>query len=173
MIMPASHTAYAADSANLIPHGGWAYPRQLTPASAWGAPPAPAVPSPPAYLATPALQPHAETPAPTDPYAPRRDAPIFRLQETPSVEAPTTTAQTQDAPRAPSANGSRYYSVHRQAGRQPDSPRLPEPVYLDALPVELTNPVSSDDLAAPAAAPQMIRDANGRLRAVADLEDPL
>ncbi len=143
--------AHASDSRAVIPHGGWAYPRQLTPASAWGAPPPPTVPVPPAYLGQGSSLPH-------DPMAPRPDAPVYRVQ--PSADSGAT------------ASGPRYYSVHRQVGRQPDAPPRPAPVYLDALPVDLSEPPASDDLAAPPATPQMIRDANGRLRAVADYQDP-
>lgn len=133
--------AYAAvmgNEAAVIPHGGWNYPRAATPASSMV--------------------------APADPYAPRPDAPIFRLGEAAPVAS-------EAKPRS-GADGSRYYSVHRQAGRTPDAPPRPAPIYLDALPVDLTTVPSSDDLAAPPAAPQMIRDANGRLRAVADYQDP-
>lgn len=122
--------------------------------------------------------------------APRRDAPIFRLQR----PAPATTvepqAQAQPQPQpqsqagaapqpAPAAaapgdqGGARYYSVHRQAGRQPDATPLPAPVYLDALPVELTSTPASTDLAEPPAAPNLIRNANGRLQALPANEDPV
>jgi hypothetical protein len=111
-------------------------------------------------------------PAEHDPYAPRRDAPIFRLQNPATAPEPATEG-TAPAQPAASAGGARYYSVHRQAGRQPDPPQLPEPVYLDALPIDLTTALSSDDLAAPPEAPQIIRDANGRVRTVADPDDPL
>ncbi|WP_406852030.1 hypothetical protein WEU32_11865 [Brevundimonas sp. BH3] len=119
-------------------------------------------------------------PAEHDPYAPRRDAPIFRLQNPATAPASDGTAPAQpsaDATNPPvpaaSAGGARYYSVHRQAGRQPDPPQRPEPVYLDALPIDLTTPVSSDDLAAPPEAPQLVRDAKGRVRTVADPDDLL
>lgn len=119
-------------------------------------------------------------PAEHDPYAPRRDAPIFRLQNPATAPASDDTAPAQpsaDATNPPvpaaSAGGARYYSVHRQAGRQPDPPQRPEPVYLDALPIDLTTPVSSDDLAAPPEAPQLVRDAKGRVRTVADPDDLL
>jgi len=119
-------------------------------------------------------------PAEHDPNAPRRDAPIFRLQNPATAPASDGTAPAQpsaDATNPPvpaaSAGGARYYSVHRQAGRQPDPPQRPEPVYLDALPIDLTTPVSSDDLAAPPEAPQLVRDAKGRVRTVADPDDLL
>ena len=125
--------------------------------------------------------------------APRRDAPIFRLQR--PAPAPTVDPQPQTQPQpqpqsqaaaAPQAapqpapvaapgdqGGARYYSVHRQAGRQPDATPLPAPVYLDALPVELTSTPASTDLAEPPAAPNLIRNANGRLQALPANEDPV
>jgi hypothetical protein len=102
--------------------------------------------------------------------APRRDAPIFRLQR----PAPSEPAQPQAQAAAPAADGgARYYSVHRQAGRQPDATPLPAPVYLDALPVELSSTPASTDLAEPPAAPNLIRNANGRLQALPANEDPI
>ena len=123
-----------------------------------------------------------------DPMAPRRDAPIFRLQRPSAQPAPAsaqaaqpqaqaqTPADAQPAPAAdaPSAQGgARYYSVHRQAGRQPDATPLPAPVYLDALPVDLTSPPASTDLAEPPPAPNLIRNANGRIQALPATEDPV
>jgi hypothetical protein len=133
--------------------------------------------------------------------APRRDAPIFRLQRAVPEEAPAvapapaqTQAQAAPAPAAPSRpqspaqsaaqpqpqpsqplqtapqEGARYYSLHRQAGRQPDATPLPPTVYLDGLPVELTTPPPSTDLAAPPAQPALIRNSNGRLQAAPDTE---
>lgn len=75
------------------------------------------------------------------------------------------------APATP--GGARYYSIHRQAGREPDTPRLPEPVYLDALPVELNTLPDSQDLAAPPPTPTLMRDAQGRIRPAPDFDtDP-
>ncbi|MNE26718.1 hypothetical protein D3C80_1200960 [compost metagenome] len=120
--------------------------------------------------------------------APRRDAPIFRLQRPAPSEpvaaapAPPQTAaapQTQTRTQAPAQpqpsqpapqEGARYYSLHRQAGRQPDATPLPTTVYLDALPVELTTPPSSTDLAEPPAQPALIRNSSGRLQAAPDTE---
>lgn len=107
--------------------------------------------------------------------APRPDAPVFRLgrfteyQPTHNVVSEQAATST-PAPATP--NGARYYSVHRQVGRQPDAPVLPEPVYLDALPVDLSTPVTSEDLAAPPSVPVMTRGSRGRLRPTADIEDP-
>ena len=119
-----------------------------------------------------------------DPMAPRRDAPIFRLQRPSAQPAsapaqtpqPQTPAEAQPAPAAdaPSAQGgARYYSVHRQAGRQPDATPLPAPIYLDALPVDLTSMPASTDLAEPPPAPNLIRNANGRIQALPATEDPV
>jgi hypothetical protein len=109
--------------------------------------------------------------------APRRDAPIFRLQRPAPQPAPVAppAQQTQTTPasegqQAPTQGGARYYSVHRQAGRQPDATPLPPPIYLDALPVELTTPPAATDLAEPPAAPNLIRNSNGRLQAAPDTE---
>lgn len=135
------------------------------PAPVVEAAPAAAVPDPAAY----------------DPMAPRRDAPIFRLQRpAPSPAAPAQTqAEAQTPPAAyaapapaPAQDSARYYSVHRQAGRQPDATPMPAPVYLDALPVDLTSMPASTDLAQPPAAPNLIRNANGRLQALPANEDP-
>ena len=164
-----------------------------TPTAYYAAPPEPA---PPPITTAPALAPAPEPtpPAPEapafDPMAPRRDAPIFRLQRAaPSepVAAPAAPAQPQAAPApVPQAQaqahvpaqpsqpapqeGARYYSLHRQAGRQPDATPLPPTVYLDALPVELATPPASADLAEPPAQPALIRNANGRLQAAPDTE---
>lgn len=135
--------------------------------------PPPPPPAPPAVESTP-VNAH-------DPMAPRRDALIFTLQRpaaAPAVGAPVAQPQADAAPaplaaETPASQGSaRYYSVHRQAGRQPDATPLPAPVYLDALPVDLTTTPASPDLAEPPAAPNLIRNANGRLQALPANEDP-
>ena len=150
--------------------------------------PTPTAPAPVAQAPLP------ETPSPApavDPMAPRRDAPIFRLQRPAPSAAHQAEAQPQAQPQpqaqaqaqaqaAPppvvespgGQGGARYYSVHRQAGRQPDATPLPAPVYLDALPVELSSTPASTDLAEPPAAPNLIRNANGRLQALPANEDP-
>jgi hypothetical protein len=170
------------------------------PASEYAPPPAP-IPEPVREIAREAAPlreaPPAADPA-YDPMAPRRDAPIFRLQR-PNAEAaaPQPSAPQASAPPAEYApqpavqpepqagqqprviagaagQGSRYYSLHRQAGRQPDSVPTPPPVYLDALPVQLDETPSSGDLAAPPEPPSMYRDAQGRVRATPQVEaDPL
>jgi hypothetical protein len=121
-----------------------------------------------------------------DPMAPRRDAPIFRMQQTPpppvsAQPAPSPQEQGQAAPIAPeprrvalvAANpadrpaeqGARYYSVHRQNGREPDPLTLPQPTYVDALAITTPVTLASQDLAQPEQAPTLIRDAQGRVRA--------
>ncbi len=129
--------------------------------------PEPAAPAPQARL-QPELQPQ---PAPVqaavaeaaaaDPMAPRRDAPIFRLQRPDG-----TTAAAPEAGAAPSAQGARYYSVHRQAGHEPDAIRTPAPVYLDALPVQMAQTPNSADLAQPDGPPALVRNTNGSVRAL-------
>ena len=119
---------------------------------------------------------------PTDPMAPRRDAPIFRLQ--PSAPRPEPVAAVSEAtPQAslaapglrrvaevtntgerPPQQGARYYSVHRQNGRQPDALTMPEPTYVDALAITMTETPASQDLAQPDQGPTLIRDNQGRVR---------
>ncbi|MFC7378619.1 hypothetical protein [Brevundimonas sp. GCM10030266] len=189
--------------------------RTLTPATAWLRPPpaasapAPTAPQPPApapvapratpdYLpdrsgqpvpaevALPAVQPApVSAPTPVDPYAPRRDAPIFRMQHQASaapIMAPPPIAAaegpadaTAPEPRRvatvtgnpedrPVEQGARYYSVHRQSGREPDAVTLPAPTYVDALTVTAPVTIASQDLAQPDPGPTLIRDAQGRTR---------
>jgi hypothetical protein len=191
--------------------------RTLTPANAWMRPPAPApapvpvamtAPPPPAPRTVPDFVPDRGgrgQPAPAeavlaspppaapvaapvdDPMAPRRDAPIFRMQQTPSPApvqaspAPQGQAEAAPAPAAaeprrvamvtanpddrPAQQGARYYSVHRQAGREPDGLSLPQPTYVDALAITTPVTVATQDLAQPDQAPTLIRDAQGRVRA--------
>lgn len=135
-------------------------------------------------LATP--QPPAAAPADqiVDPMAPRRDAPIFRLQQNPPpqsapqsapqgrTEAPPATATEPQRVAMVAANpddrpgdqGARYYSVHRQSGRQPDPVTLPAPTYVDALAITTPVSIASQDLAQPEPGPTLIRDAQGRTR---------
>ncbi|OYW35101.1 MAG: hypothetical protein B7Z42_15645 [Brevundimonas sp. 12-68-7] len=149
----------------------------LTPASAWIGPRvapafAPGVPDP--------LSTYASAPPPSsadgDPIAPRRDAPIFRLQsqraaaDGAAVQPPRETTeaapvQLSPAPTMAPASGqpqARYYSVHRAAGRQPDPTVIPEPVFFDSVAL---------DLAAPPDIQQPTRDAQGR-RAPVPNADP-
>lgn len=133
------------------------------------------------YSAPPEPAPVSDQPA--DPMAPRRDAPIFRLQqaapppETVAEQAPAAAAQGQAAaPRPhyvaevtntgerPPQQGARYYSVHRQNGRQPDTLVMPEPTYVDALAITMTQTPASQDLAEPEQGPTLIRDSQGRTR---------
>lgn len=147
--------------------------------------PAPA-PAQTPVQAPPQSQPQAEAASEPafDPMAPRRDAPIFRLQRQAAAETapPTETeaksgtqAETQSASAAPPAmvqaalapvEGARFYSVHRQAGRQPDRINTVQPIYLDALPVEMTQTPSSADLAQPDGPPALLRNSDGSVRAM-------
>ncbi|WP_404416249.1 hypothetical protein [Brevundimonas vesicularis] len=109
-----------------------------------------------------------------DPMAPRRDAPIYRLQR-PQAGVPVdaaAVAASDQAAQAPTAgdNSARYYSVHRQAGRHPDTIPAPQQTYLDALPVQMAQTPQSSDLAQPDGPPALIRNANGSLRAVPQTE---
>lgn len=161
-------------------------------------------PQPPSVAPEPAPQPQARLVQPSpaaprpedaatpgalaDPMAPRRDAPIFRIQGARSAPAPVAAASsgtatepppvqpeaaplTRPAPQAatgapPRQQGARYYSVHRQNGRAPDPAVLPEPVWLDRMPVQLDSTPQSEDLASPPETPQMVRGADGRMRPV-------
>ena len=109
-----------------------------------------------------------------DPMAPRRDAPIYRLQR-PQAGAPldaAAVAASGQAALTPTAgdNSARYYSVHRQAGRHPDVIPAPQQTYLDAMPVQMAQTPQSSDLAQPDGPPALIRNANGALRAVPQTE---
>ena len=118
---------------------------------------------------------------PADPMAPRRDAPIFRLQQAaprpePVAEAtaapqsqaaasgPRQIAEVTNTGERPPQQGARYYSVHRQNGRQPDALAMPEPTYVDALAITMTQTPASQDLAEPEQGPTLIRDSQGRTR---------
>lgn len=120
----------------------------------------------------------------SDPMAPRRDAPIFRMESSaarPAAPAPSAVGEpaAAEAPAAqqtrrlaqvaptgerPPLSNARYYSVHRQNGRQPDALEIPAPTYVDALAVTLTETPASQDLAQPDRAPTLVRDAQGRVR---------
>ena len=118
-----------------------------------------------------------------DPMAPRRDALIFQMQQSappPTPEyapEPAPTAARAEAPpqprtvmevassgEAPPRQGGRYYSVHRQNGREPDALSMPEPTYVDGLVVSQIETIASQDLAAPEQGPTLIRDRNGNIR---------
>lgn len=129
--------------------------------------------------AAPELQPQPQpqpeqAAAVADPMAPRRDAPIYRLQRPQAgvpLDGAAVAANQQAAQMAPTGdNSARYYSVHRQAGRHPDAIQAPQQTYLDALPVEMTQTPRSNDLAQPDGPPALIRNANGSLRAVPQTE---
>ena len=123
----------------------------------------------PAPSPTPAV---AEVPA--DPMAPRRDALIFRMggqapaaprqqDASPGSEAPRQLAQAAPARSdAPARQGARYYSVHREAGHQPDPMILPESVFIGG----------SADLAEPPPAPVVQRAVKGQAQVVVPNQDP-
>jgi hypothetical protein len=140
-----------------------------------------AQPAPAAPLAPP--PPPART-EPFDPMAPRRDAPIFRMQQDGPAPVPTAAlpgsqpdaiappeepqpprvTDVRDSGNRPQTQGGRYYSVHRQNGRQPDRLEMPAPNYVDAVAVTMPETIASQDLAAPQPGPTLIRDAQGRVR---------
>lgn len=138
------------------------------------------------YAAAPEPAP-SSTPAtadqPADPMAPRRDAPIFRIQQAAPPPAPVAEVAVDAAPEGqnapprprylaevtntgerPPQQGARYYSVHRQNGRQPDTLAMPESTYVDALAITMTQTPASQDLAEPEQGPALIRDSQGRTR---------
>ncbi|MBU2042067.1 MAG: hypothetical protein KKA37_08685, partial [Alphaproteobacteria bacterium] len=143
-----------------------------------------AVPAEMIYAPAPTPAPAAGPAEPFDPMAPRRDAPIFRMQQDapgvapqpapPVVQpaaaapapgpAPRRVAEVSNSGERPPSQGGRYYSVHRQNGRQPDALAMPDPTYVDALVVNMPETIASQDLAAPEQGPTLIRDAQGRVR---------
>jgi Meckel syndrome type 1 protein len=111
--------------------------------------------------------------AAADPMAPRADAPIFRLRPQAAPQQPGAGAD-QPAPRVyaeatapvaaqPGQQGSRYYSVHREAGHAPDRTALPEAVFYDSVALDLAQPPETQ-------VPR--RDAQGRLLAPSRSDDP-
>ena len=173
-----------------------AAPVETTPAQATRVAPSPYVPEPQASAPLPQPEPQMQAePAPVpqqaaqaepqpapqpaqaavaDPMAPRRDAPIYRLQRPQAgapLDAAAVAASVQAAPMPTAGdNSARYYSVHRQAGRHPDAIPAPQQTYLDALPVQMAQTPQSSDLAQPDGPPALIRNANGALRAVPQTE---
>ena len=191
----------------LTPANAWLQPRSLPPEPAPSPPPPPpppppsvpvmaVAPPPPAQRALPDYLPSGgrnqpmpakAIDAPTvpaaavDPMAPRRDAPIFRMEssaptpsaavvdapaaaETPAQAQPRRLAQVAPTGERPPVSSARYYSVHRQNGRQPDALEMPAPTYVDALAVTMVETPASQDLAEPERGPTLIRDAQGRVR---------
>lgn len=140
-------------------------------------PPVRQMPEPPPARVQPAPQP---APAPArpaewadDPNAPRSDALIWSVgQPQPAQPQPAPVQAQTRAPAPapaqarpePSAQGARYYSVHRQNGRQPDRAVLPEQVYLDALPVQMDETPTSPNMAEPPGPPQLVRNPDGTVR---------
>lgn len=97
--------------------------------------------------------------------APRADALIWSVGQPQPQAAPTQAARTQaQAQTERSPQGARFYSVHRQNGRQPDRAVLPEQVYLDALPIEMDQTPTSPNMAEPPGPPQLVRNPDGTVR---------
>ena len=200
-----STAAVPSQRGGLTPANAWMRPAVTMPAPAPVAAPGPMTSAPdvyarpaapiaapqmpeylpePARIAAPELAPEPAPVAVADPMAPRRDAPVFRMQgvaadrrqPAPDLPSADRTPQPQPQPQpasqpqprptassAPSQQGAVYYSVHRQNGRQPDSIPLPAPFFLDSAPV---------DLAEPPAQPALMRNAEGRVQAVPATDEP-
>jgi hypothetical protein len=200
--------APGAPRRTLTPANAWLQPTSPAPAPApVSAPPAAATSSPPRpgpeylpdqggraqpapaeviYPATVRADETVPVAAAPDPMAPRRDAPIFRMQQTPTPQTEPVAGPRVDAPaparsrrvaevassgERPPEQGARYYSVHRQNGREPDALVMPAPTYVDALVVSMTEAPASQDLAEPAQGPTLIRDQNGNMRAAPAASD--
>lgn len=176
---PARPTAPAARSAPAA---------RPTPTATPPAPPSPVPPAPAAQstYGLVAPSPYAPerrglTPAtmmpvgPADPRAPRADAPIFHMAQPAAAPiappapapAPVRTAAASTPPPAPApdraGDSPRYYSVHRQAGQDPDPIPLPAPFFLDSAPV---------DLAEPPPPPAIIRNGAGMVASVPEPDLP-
>jgi hypothetical protein len=82
----------------------------------------------------------------------------------PEEPQPPRVTDVRDSGNRPQNQGGRYYSVHRQNGRQPDRLEMPAPNYVDAVAVTMPETIASQDLAAPQPGPTLIRDAQGRVR---------
>jgi hypothetical protein len=106
-----------------------------------------------------------------DPMAPRRDAPIFRIQgaQPPPQQPPPPQNQAQTASNVssegPGRNSARFYSLHRAAGLQPDRTELPESVYA-VIPESAFFDAARTDLAEPPPPPVQTRTFNGRVQAI-------
>ena len=75
------------------------------------------------------------------------------------------------AAASPPREGARYYSVHRQAGRQPDPAEIPDSVYA-VIPEGAFLDAARPDLADPPPAPMATRTINGRVQAINRGDDP-
>ena len=131
----------------------------------------------PAEVIYPTPTPAEAAAAVADPMAPRRDALIFQMQQSPPQTAPQAAPRAEAAPQSgpvmepavssegPTRQGGRYYSVHRQNGREPDALTIPEPTYVDGIVASGIETIASQDLAEPDQGPTLIRDRNGNMRA--------
>ena len=85
-------------------------------------------------------------------------------REQASLPAPTQGAPSGQSSVQSGQSGARYYSVHRDAGHRPDPTVLPEPVYFDSVTLDLAEPPENEAL---------MRDAQGRRRAVPNADPSL
>lgn len=113
-----------------------------------------------------------------DPMAPRADALIYRMgRDAPAPQQPVRPqpVQQQAAPHRlaqaaptqanqPPREGARYYSVHREAGHEPDPLTLPESVFIGGG--------TTTDLAEPPPTPVTTRTVNGQSRVIVPNQDP-
>lgn len=144
-------------------------PAPLMPAPAAPAPQAAVVdPAPPrsyADFSRPMGSPPAATAAPAAPVADAIDAPPRSYAD---FSHPMSAQPAAPAPGQPvsatGGEGPRYYSLHREYGRQPDHPEIPEAIYLDSL--------GSEDLAAPPPPIPSDRDERRARAAAADPDAP-
>ncbi|MDO1558097.1 hypothetical protein Q0812_01470 [Brevundimonas sp. 2R-24] len=144
-------------------------PLQAAPVQPLQAAPAPVMAAPPPVV-QPAAAPAPQRPQPVpaaDPMAPRRDAPIFRLT---GAQGPAA-APAQPQQPAARPDGVRFYSTHREQGRQPDPIAMPASIDLNDPPSELVSVTTeTQDLAAPPEAPAVVR--NGRMVAAVESDLP-
>ena len=177
--LPQGLTPANAFGSTPVAAGGQAYASTPAPYSqaaprTVGSTPAAATPAPRTEVArtevartevarTPVRSPRTEAPGrQDDPMAPRADAPVWRTAGASGAAPPTPQPSSRPAPQpgagAGSRGGARYYSVHREAGRDPDPTTLPAPFFLDSAPV---------DLAEPPPAPTLMRNQGGLAPSVA------
>lgn len=191
---PVSTAPLPAPVQQAAPPAAWTQPGYAPQVYAGGMPatsqPAPAPQAPSPVVSGPAWaspQPAMTGATVADPMAPRRDAPIFSIQaardagQTPTSQVPTPQPPSQPMAQgssqfptvqaAPPREGARYYSVHRQAGREPDPAEIPDSVYA-VIPEGAFLDAARPDLADPPPAPLATRNINGRIQAMNRGDDP-